>query len=108
MNWSSVTQGIVLMLLATFTSAIMSAVAKFLIEGYASAQILFFRCAVALAAVVLWARYQGWPLSLRTDQWPAQILRGLLNFASLVLYVAPGHGTWFCSHFNSISTNANS
>ena len=77
------------MLLATVVSAVTSAVSKALVADYSTNQIIFFRCAFALAITASWAHYRGWSISLTSPHWPAHIFRGALNIISLALYIWP-------------------
>jgi hypothetical protein len=64
-QWSSAAQGIALILMMTFASAVMSAAGNALIEQYATLQVLFFRCLFGLLLTVAWARF---PMTHKNDK----------------------------------------
>lgn len=73
------------MIVASLSFACMGVCVKFASqEGFSAAEIVFYRCAIALVLMTLMVRLRG--VSLRTPHWGFQLKRGISGFLALTLY----------------------
>ncbi len=73
------------MIVASLSFACMGVCVKFAAQaGFSAAEIVFYRCAIALALMTLMVRLRG--VSLRTPHWGFQLKRGISGFLALTLY----------------------
>ena len=73
------------MIVASLSFACMGVCVKFAAqEGFSAAEIVFYRCAIALVLMTLMVRLRG--VSLRTPHWGFQLKRGISGFLALTLY----------------------
>ena len=71
------------MLLSILLFSFMDASVKWLGASYPTAQIMFFRCAVALVPILVIIAMRGGPGILRTRQWKMHLLRSLLGISAM-------------------------
>lgn len=73
------------MIAASFLFACMGLCVKLAAEaGFSAAEIVFYRCAIALVLMTVMVRLRG--VSLRTSHWSFQLQRGVSGFLALTLY----------------------
>jgi len=73
------------MIVASLLFACMGVCVKFAAQaGFSAAEIVFYRCAIALGLMTLMVRLRG--VTLKTPHWGFQLKRGVSGFLALTLY----------------------